>query len=275
MADLTQDRRPDVGLPLLSDYSDFVRRHRILIALLTGTGLLVGLAWATTQPTSFSATASVVLVPVPVYVTPVTTGLLPPEVSIDTDAQLLQSPRVLTAVSEALGTDPGQALEHLSITASPNSHVLHVTVSGASPRAAASAADAAVAAFVDVRRDALGALASHQLRHLRLFVTGQEELLAREQSRRLVIAGQDELFAQTLELRAGLEELERAKDQPAHVLGHALEATSADHANAEVPITSGAMVGLLCGVLLGASRDRLRRLDHQSITREEDERHVA
>ena len=89
--------------------------------------------------------------------------------------------------------------------------MLHVTVSGDSPRAAASAADAAVAAFVDVRRDALGALAGHQLRHLRLFVTGQEELLAREQGRRLVIAGQDELFAQTLELRAGLEELERAK----------------------------------------------------------------
>ena len=47
MADLTQDRSGR-GLPLLSDYSDFVRRHRILIALLTGTGLLVGLAWATT-----------------------------------------------------------------------------------------------------------------------------------------------------------------------------------------------------------------------------------
>ena len=186
-------------------------------------------------------------------------GLLPPEVSIDTDAQLLQSPRVLTAVSDALGTDPGQAIEHLSVTASPHSHVLHVTVSGASPRAAASAADAAVAAFVDVRRRALGALASHQLRQLRLFVTGQEELLAREQSRRLVIAGQDDLFAQTLELRAGLEELEQARSQPAHVVRHALPATSADHANAEVPITSGAMVGLLCGVLLGAGRDRLRR----------------
>ena len=274
MADLTQDRHP-AGLPLLSDYSGFARRHRILLALSTGAGLLVGLAWATTQPASFSATASVVLVPVPVYVSPATTGLVPPEVSIDTDAQLLQSPRVLTAVADALGTEPEQALEHLSVTATPQSHVLHVTVSGASPGEAARAADAAVDAFVDVRRDALGALASHQLRHLRLFVTGQEELLAREQSRRLVIAGQDELFAQTLELRAGLEELEQARSQPAQVVRPALATTTADHANTEVPVTSGAMVGLLCGVLLGAGLDRRRQLDHHHITREEDERHVA
>ena len=273
MADLSQDRR-SAGLPLLSDYARFVRRHRILIALLTGAGLLVGLVWATTQPASFSATASVVLVPVPVYVSPATTGLLPPEVSIDTDAQLLQSPRVLTAVADALGTDPGRALEHLSVTASPHSHVLHVTVSGTSAADAARAADAAVDAFVEVRRDALGALAAHQLRHLRLFVTGQEELLAREQSRRLVIAGQDELFAQTLELRNGLEELELARRQPAHVVRPALASTLADHANAEVPVTSCAMVGLLCGVLVGAGLDRRRQLDHQFSTREEDERHV-
>jgi hypothetical protein len=273
MADLTHDRYP--GLPLLSDYSDFARRHRILIALLTGTGLLLGLAWATTQPTSFSATVSVALVPVPVYVTPVTSGPLPPEVSIDTDAQLLQSPRVLSAVSDALGTDPGEALEHLSVTASPHSHVLHVTVSGASPRAAASAADAAVAAFVDVRRQALGALESHQLRQFRLLVTGQEELLAREQSKRLVIAGQDDLFARTLELRAGLEELEQARSEPAHVMQHSLAATRADHANAEVPITSGATIGLFCGVLLGAGRDRVRRPDRQFSNREEDLRHVS
>jgi hypothetical protein len=275
MANLTPGGHPGAGLPLLSDYSAFVRRHRLVIALLTGIGLLGGLAWATTRPASFSATTSIVLVPVPVYVTPATAGLLPPEVSIDTDAQLLQSPRVLSALANALGTDPSEALEHVTVTASPNSHVLHVTVSAASPESAATAADAAAASFVEVRRDALGSLASDQLRQMRLFITGQEELLAREQTRRLVIAGQDDLFAEILELRAGLEELEQARSQPAQVVRNALPATSADHANAEVPITSAAMVGLLGGVLLGVGRDRRGRHDHQFTTREEDDRHAV
>ena len=58
--------------------------------------------------------------------------------------------------------------ERLSVTASPNSHVLHVTVKASPPSRAADAANAAVAAFVDVRRDALGALRSDQLSQLRL-----------------------------------------------------------------------------------------------------------
>ncbi len=260
MADLTRS----AGLPLLSDYPRFVRRHRAVIGLLTAFGGLLGIVWAIAQPPSFSATASVVLVPVPVYVTPSTGGLLPPEVSIDTDAQLLRAPRVLGAIGDAVGTDAQAAQDHLTVTAAPNSHVLHVTVSASSAEVAARAADAAVATFVDVRRAALGALASNQLRQLRLFVTDQEDLLAREQGRRLVIAGNDELFAQTLDLRAGLEELEQARREPARVVRPAVPATTADHANAEVPITSGAMLGLLTGLLLGAGRDRARPPDVRS-----------
>ena len=260
------------GLPQLSDYARFVRRHRVLLALFVGAGLLLGSAWSSQQPTTFSATTSVALVPVPVYVIPSTAGLLPPEVSIDTDAQLLQSPRVLAAIGDVLGLDPQAALGHLSVTASPNSHVLHMTVSARSALLAARAADAAAAAFIDVRRDALGALRNGQLRQLRVYVHDRETLLAKEQARRLVIPGADELFAQILELRAGLDELEEARRQPAQIVRPAIPPARADHANAEVPITSGAMLGLLGGWLLGAARDRFRgqhRRHHRrpSITR--------
>jgi succinoglycan biosynthesis transport protein ExoP len=252
------------GLPLWSDYPRFVRRHRAAIGALMCLGLLVGFVWSLGAPTSYSATASVVLVPVPKYLTPSTTEIPPPEVTIDTDAQLLHSPAVLTAVGDVLGTAADAASDHLSVTASPNSHVLHITVSARSPRAAADAADAAVAAFVKVRRADLGALQADQLRQVRLTISGQQELLAEG----VVVPAYDSLTAQVLELSNGLRELEEARRRPAEAIDAAVPPRHADRPNTEVPLTSGAMVGLLCACLLGAVRDRtgllaLRRLRHR------------
>ena len=254
MAALTQGS----GLPLWSDHTDFVRRHRVRLAVLMGIGLLTGLAWATLQPATYSATASVALAQVPVYVMRSTNELVPPEVSIDTDAQLLHSPLVLGAVAEALGVDDAAAEDQLSVTASAHSHVLHLTVASTSAQRAADAANAAVAALVDVRRQTLGAFRLDELRQLRLLISSQEQLLAKEQSRRLVISADDELFASILELRTSLYELEEARAQPADVVGPAQPPRFPDHANTEGPATSGAVLGLLAGCLAGRARDRAR-----------------
>ncbi len=229
-----------------------------VIGALMAVGLLVGLGWSSLQPTTYSSTASVALSPVPKYVLPTGVGLAPPEVSIDTDAQLLHSPQVLEVVGAALGTPADAAREHLSVTASPNSHVLHVTVTATSAPAAAQAANDAVDALVQVRRNTLGSLRLDQLRLLRLWLGGQEDLLAREQSGGVVIPAADDLFVQILELRNGLQELEEARLIPAEVVDPARVPTVPDYSNSEVPITSGAMIGLLAGCLLGARRDRRR-----------------
>jgi uncharacterized protein involved in exopolysaccharide biosynthesis len=244
------------GLPLWSDYTRFARRHRAPIGALLGVGLLAGFAWSLLQPASFSATSSVALTPVPVYVMASATELVPPEVSIDTDAQLLHSPRVQEAVGDALGVDADSASGHLSVTASPHTRVLHVTVRSGSAHLAAEAANAAVAALVEVRRDALGALGDDQLRQLRLLASERDDQLAREQARRLVVPPYDDLFAEILQLRTGLDELEQARREPAVVVQPAVPPRSADYANTEVPVTSGAMLGLLAGCLVGAARDR-------------------
>lgn len=277
------------GLPLWSDYPRFVRRHRSLIAVLIGTGLLAGFGWSLQQPTTFSATASVALTAVPVYVTPSATELVPPEVTIDTDAQLLRSPLVLGAVARVLGVPEEAGIDHLSVTASPSSRVLHVTITAASASKAAEAADAAVTAFIDVRRDSLGALTVDQLSQLRLRIADQERVLAQEQNKRLVIATSDTVFAQLLQRRTTLDELEEASREPATPLGRAVPPDTPDHANTEVPLTSGALLGLLGGCLLGAGRDRQARsrqsTDHRSsspsgylpnaVSVPEDYRHVV
>jgi uncharacterized protein involved in exopolysaccharide biosynthesis len=248
------------GLPLWSDYTRFARRHAVLIAVLMLLGLFVGIALAMRQPSTYSATTSVALTPVPKYVTPSTTELVAPEVTIDTDAQLLQSPDVLDAIGAALGTDPDVAAEHLSVSASPNTHVLHVTIKASSAERAAAAANAAVTALVDVRRDTLGALRQDQLRQLQLLVDTQERELEKEAMTELVIPATDDLFAQIQQLQDGLDELEEARREPLVVVQPATPSRQPDYANAEVSVVSGAMLGLLAACLLGAGRDRLRLL---------------
>src|SRR4051794_10539824 len=159
MADLSQPG----GLPLWSDYTGFLRRHTLMLGSMMGLGLVVGLVWSLLQPASFSASASIVLAPVPAYVALTTTELVPPEVTIDTDAQLTRSPDVLSAVGGVPDEDADTASRRMQVTAAANSNVLRVTVTAASAPTAAAAADAAAAAFIDVRRHALGALRHNQL----------------------------------------------------------------------------------------------------------------
>ncbi|CAM3582593.1 hypothetical protein [Nocardioides zeicaulis] len=246
------------GLPLASDYARFVRRHAALLLGLVVVGLLAGAAVAAAQPRAFSASASVALTPVPVYVMPTVDELAPPEVSIDTDAQLLRSPAVLKAVGEALHVPATDAEQHLSVTASAGSHVLHVIVTGADPDRVARAADAAAATLLDVRRDALGSLSNDQVRQLRFLVLAQEALIARQQARRVVVAATDDLFADLQELRLRLDEVRDARTTPGQVVAPAPDRAAAVYPNTEVPLTSGAALGLLAGCLAGAAADRLR-----------------
>lgn len=243
-------------LPLWSDQLRFVRVHALLLGSLGVVGLLLGLAWSATQPTSYAATSSVVLTPVPKYVLPTGEGVLPPQVSIDTDAQLLHSPVVLRRVATALGTGSAAAMDHLSVTATANSDALHVTATAASPELAAAAANAAVDGLAQVRRDTLGSLRLDQLRLLRLWTTDQEGVLARAQGVGAIIPASDELFAHVLELRTSLRELEEARALPVQVVDAAVPPQRPVRANVEVPLVSGLMLGALVGCLIGAGLDR-------------------
>jgi capsular polysaccharide biosynthesis protein len=242
------------GLPRLADYLAFVRRHRVLLVSLVSLGLLFGIVWSMRQPSTYSSTVSIALSPVPKYVT--TPGeTLPPEVTIDTDAQLLSSPDVVEAVADRLGIDPSEVEKRVSVSASANSHVLHVTVTSRSRQRSADAANAAAEALLDVRRQTLGALNDSQLNQVRILLTHKEDQLIRTQSRRLVVPATDELFADVMRLRASLDELEAARAEPGDIIRSAKAPARHDYANTEVPLTSGPMVGLLLGCLIGATRD--------------------
>ena len=169
------------------------------------------------------------------------------------------SPRCSGPSAEALGTDPRPGRSSTcSVTASPNSHVLHVTVSGRLP---ARGGHCRRRRGGGVRRRAprrarrargRPAPPAAALRHRTGGAAGPGADAAGSSSPR-----SDELFAELLELRAGLEELEEARE-PARARWSSPpdRPASADYANAEVPMTSGAMLGLLAGCAPGAARDR-------------------
>ncbi|GAB6985663.1 hypothetical protein [Nocardioides pyridinolyticus] len=246
------------GLPLWSDHTAFLRRQRRLLGLSIVLGVLAGLVWSLQQPSAYAATASVALAPVPVYVAPSTDGLVPPEVSVDTDAQLLGSGPVLDAIAEVLGTDPDGAADRLVVTATANTHVLHVTVSADTPEDAARAANAAVAALADVRRQALGALDENQLRYLRMVLDNHDVAPDQDDGKTIVFPLEDEQFARIVGVRATLDELDEARAAPVEVVRPAEPPRHAQYANTEVALTSGALLGLLAGCLIGRARDHLR-----------------
>jgi uncharacterized protein involved in exopolysaccharide biosynthesis len=250
-------------LPLLSDYPRFARRHRAPIALLACLGLLIGVVLSVTRPVTYSATASLALTPVPKYLAPLSTEIAPPEVTIDTDAQLLRSPAVQTAVAQALGTDADTAGKHVTVSATAVSNVLHVTVTAHSAQKAASAANAAANALIDVRRQDLGSLQGAQLRQLDYLIRNQETLLALEQTRSVIIPSTDnDVFAELANLKASLREVAAARNTPAVVIDPAVPPLHHDYPNTQVPIVSGGMLGFLAGVLIGIARDRRRRVRH-------------
>ena len=248
------------SLPQLSDYRRFARRHRAVMGLLTCLGLLFGLAQSTTHPVTFSATATLALTPVPKYLAPLSTQIAPPEVTIDTDAQLLQSVPVRNAMARALGTDADAAAAALSVTATANSNVLHVTVKARTAQAAADAANAAATALIDVRRRDLGSIQAVQVRQLRAVVRAQELMLADEQSRTIIIPAADSIFAELLTVKATVKEVQEARKTPADIVDPAVAPAHHDYANTQVPIVSGGMLGFLGAVLIGVARDRRRRV---------------
>jgi uncharacterized protein involved in exopolysaccharide biosynthesis len=218
-------------------------------------GLLVGLGWASVQPKTYTAQASVLLAPVPTYVSS-ETGRPPREVTIDTDARLVTGARVAQAVAEATGVTADAVPERLEVTATPLSRVLHIAFTAGSVDAAADGATAAAEAFVGARREALGALSVEQARQISLRIADLQGRLSTQGKRQLASSLDDPLVDDIADLRARAAELETVRAVPAEVSRRALPPVVADTTEPEVPLTSGAMTGLLVGCLLGRSRGR-------------------
>jgi hypothetical protein len=248
-------RHPSAELPRWGAYSSFARRHAALFALCSLLGAGCGLATALSTPDSYSSTASVMLTPVPGYAS-INGETRPEQVTIDSDAQLVLSTRVISQVARALDADRGRVEDRASVRAVPLSQVLELSFTSTSRKSAHDGAEALADAFVDARDDSLLATSSGQAERVAARLRVIESRLVQRNRAAPTISSDEPLLEELVVLRARLHELEAARLQATEVINAPAEPGRPDARDLEVPMTSGLMAGTLLATCLGTLRDR-------------------
>lgn len=255
-----QPEQPELhGLPELGQYGRFVRRHGRLLVVCALAGLAAAAAWHTQTPSTYTSTTSVLLNPVPTFAGTDPSGRAPRDVTVDTDAQLVRSSPTLAAVARAVGQDPGDVAAALEVSAPSLTHVLEISFTAADPRTARLGAATAGHSLLESRREFLGALQPGQLALLQVEVARLESELEDVVARHGSVERRAALEEQLQVLRGRLRNLYVTRSEPGHILEAATLPPGPDPTDVEVPLTSGAMLGLLAGCGLGAVRDNRQR----------------
>ncbi|MGH3494868.1 MAG: hypothetical protein ACRDQ1_16755, partial [Sciscionella sp.] len=136
--------------PTLGGYVMLLRANAKVIAVCVVLGLLGGVALQYERGIPATSTTTVLLSPDPVY-----QGAPARPQTIDTIAAMINSPRVLSAISNVVDREvrPGDAA--LSVTAAPNTRLLSIHYTAHSASVAARATEAAAKALINERADIL------------------------------------------------------------------------------------------------------------------------
>lgn len=222
-----------------------------LLLALGATGAVLGATLPAIQTRSgFSSSVSILIAPAPVYLDPVTdpttdptdTGVTPRPITIDTEAALLLSDRSIARASRETKIPSDELRRSVTITAPPNSLILHLTL--LAPRAEAS-------------ESGVYAVARSYLEERTAFLVQRRESLIsqlRDELQRLDGTDPDTLAIRG-HLNTALAELLGTSQGPSRIISATPARESRDQV--EVPASSGAALGLLAGV--GWLRLRLLR----------------
>ncbi|MDN4161711.1 hypothetical protein [Nocardioides abyssi] len=236
----------------VADLGRTVRRAAPVVAGATLVGALAGGALAAAPAQAVHRAGAVILVtPAPVYLatgaqevvlTPDGRVDPPGDITVDTEAALLVSERSLRRASAATGQDIATLRDAVAVTAAPRSQVLRLTVDLPDRGDAERAARAVAASYLQAREE---------------FLVQRRDDLVRALTRRL-----SQLDTVLTTVRAERERILREIDyletsRPS--VGEVIAAQPATRLSdrAEVPVASGAGLGLLVGVPL-ARRARRR-----------------
>ncbi|WP_047871514.1 lipopolysaccharide biosynthesis protein [Nocardiopsis sp. RV163] len=260
---------PGPSGPELREYTALLRRRWRFV----GAGVLGGLALASAAavglPAAYTSVSAVQVQPSGMAeFTGERSGRLAGDVNLDTEAQVLVSERVSSAVAGALAEEGGAApsvtdlRERVDVSVPPNSSVLEISYSAESPEAARAGAQAYADAYLELRRERIDELIESHLEALRGEQEARYEALA-EAAAGPAGPGAD---ARVEALRAEITELGN-RISPLSALAEAVEpggvitpAGLPERASSPVPalwLTGGGALGLLAGLLAAVVRDRL------------------
>ncbi len=250
----------------LSSFGSTVSNHRLLVVGLTALGLVGGAGWQVVQGVPQQA-SSTFLAPTDRATYPGLSGGL---ATLDTQAQLLSSPEVQAAVAAATPRSRHDPPE-LSLTATPNSRVLHIIAVADNAADATAQSRAATTAFITLdnkmvldRRAKEEKIVADSLATLRRAVDQAYAGLAAAKAGE----GKNPRRVDTVTLSASISKamvkLKNAQDSVTRLeateatLGSVLrqEPTRPQTSVWSVSLTTGAWIGLLVGLLLAAWSDR-------------------
>ncbi|MET9022274.1 hypothetical protein ABZV93_20065 [Actinopolymorpha sp. NPDC004070] len=261
-------------------YSRFVRRHWLVCCLLGLVGFAIGLLGPLRTPASYRSTVEVFAPATPAYlaisVDPSAPAVDPREWTQDTEAALLLSQPVLTAVARQLPghPDPATLADRIEVSVPTTTRVYQIGFSDRDPRRAQQGARVLAVEFARYRAKVLTARAERVAAALDSRRTYLQNLLddlpvpgsLRNEGRdsgdptpapaNLVPRGQ--IQAQIGEIDDALTKTALTGSNTAAVVRSATLPKRPERHNSEVPPMSGLMLGLLAGLAVGAVREWAR-----------------
>jgi hypothetical protein len=244
----------------LESYVGFAKRQWVLIADGILAGVLAVVIYLITTPVGYQGDVTVMLSALPGVVGDGSGGSS--EISVDSDAQVATSARVLKAAAARVHYPGGDSAlaEKLHLTARPNSRVLTIAVRANTAGLARDAADAIAAELLRVR----GRDFSARLKNQRTALTRQIQVVATELAA-IAPASADEIMPATPEAKALLSKLSALQLQAAELDGQSADpglvtasarAGPSGRSGLQAKLASGAMIGLLAGLAMAWLRDR-------------------
>ncbi len=262
-----QDRVPLVG------YFTFLRQQSPLLLVAIAIGLLLATGWHVIRPPVYEARASVLVGESPLDKDP-PLGLPAQPPSMDTEARVLTSTAVGARVARAADLPNARvAIEQLQVSVPPNTRILEVTFQHERADAAARGANAAVAAYLDLRRKVIVERRAEVIAQRKEYawmlredrIALEEELadpsLAAEE-RGVGLRLRDSLLRAIILVRSQKAYVRRLPVDPGQRVQTAVAPTSTSGPDPFMPLVSGTAVSLLLG--LGAARFRMTqaRMQH-------------
>ncbi len=263
---MVPSRRP-VESPGSLSYGRFLRRHRRLLIIALGLGLLVGAVLFVRQPSISTAVTRIAVTPQ--EVSPGFDLDRPTLISLDSDAQVLTSLQVLSWAAEASAYPGGlEALERdTTVSAIADSRVLVLRVSNVKPDLAIAAGTEIADEFLRVRAEAANVRGEAARARL-------EEQIGQVSDRLVVLRGtaqasggilltgqqieEQQLTASLSALQAELARTVTSAADPGRVVLPATVLRPAGRPMGLATLASGALLGAATGLSLSGIADQVR-----------------
>jgi capsular polysaccharide biosynthesis protein/MinD-like ATPase involved in chromosome partitioning or flagellar assembly len=255
----------------LSHYLGMLRRHWWVLLLMTAIGIGAAVAVTRTMPKVYESATSVLVQSVD-QDTNAVGGRTKTAINLDTEAKLVDSGAVAARAAELLRSTvpPTELARDVSVEVPANTTVLVITFAAATPEAAQAGSHAFAESYLRNREETarLGlnrqiSLLNGKVKQLTLSLTDINNRLARSQqgsAQRSNLESQRSNAQNQLNSITGkLNVLTTATINAGNIISDARLPEEPVSPNTNLNLATGAMVGLLLGLLLAFARDRLDR----------------